>query len=81
MANKLSGKRKILLLSGKSFLLLRKKDLRFFYRERPISWNTTIASISNHSEINTLLIEERSIFMEKFREWKRLFIHDEIKIV
>jgi hypothetical protein len=72
--------RKILLLSGKSFLLPRKKQLPFVCNERPLEAPARICEISRPAKDGTLFGESRELFKEYYREWKKLFIPDEKRL-
>lgn len=77
MDKKVFAKRKILLLSGKSFLLLRKKQLPFVCNERSLRAPARISEISHPAHNGTLFGESRELFEESYREWRKLFIPDE----
>ncbi len=73
-------KRKILFLTPKSFLHLRKKDLGIFHAERPLPSCRKIVPLNLDRKLKTILSERKDIVNEHLWQWKRILIPDEVKV-
>lgn len=74
------SKRKILPLSEKSFLSLRKKDLLIYFCDRALPKDRKIAGLNSGSGSRILVTDDRELVKERFREWKKIFILNEQRV-
>jgi hypothetical protein len=74
------SKRKILPLTEKSFLSLRKKDLLIYFCDRSLPKNRKIAGLHTGPGLRILVTDDREIVRERFREWKKIFILNEQRV-
>jgi hypothetical protein len=80
MAKYAAIKRKILLLTPKSFLHLRQKDLRIYTDERPLQDCRKVAPLEIDARLKTLVTVRKDVVWEHFWQWKRILIPDEVKV-
>lgn len=74
------SKRKILPLTEKSFLSLRKKDLLIYFCDRSLPKNRKIAGLQTGPGLRILVTDDREMVRERFREWKKIFILNEQRV-
>ncbi|GEM_PF-2425593 len=74
------SKRKILPLTEKSFLSLRKKDLLIYFCDRSLPKDRKIAGLNTGASVRILVTDDRELVKERFREWKKIFILNEQRV-